>query len=268
MEPETNSHARSSPPESCVPRIPDALEPVNPRPRVDAHVIASGALALAWFTLPLAFSVLLLANLGAVTEWFESHGGAGILLATAVFAVASGLGLLPTYAQSIVVGWVFGVAVGLPVSVCGYLGGAIIGFGVSKLAAGQSLQALVDARPKWAVVRRALVESGTWRTIGIVALVRFPPNSPFAFTNLVLAASGVRWVPMMVGSLAGMLPRTAVAVAVAAQARASGARNLTELVEKQGVVAVVIGVALLIVVFVLMQRIGVRALRMAGLQAA
>jgi uncharacterized membrane protein YdjX (TVP38/TMEM64 family) len=242
---------------------PDARPP---RPRLDLHVVASALLALAWFTLPLGFSVLLLANLGPVTEWFESHGGTGVVLAAVVFAVASGLGLLPTYAQSIVVGWVFGMAVGLPVAVLGYVGGAILGLGVSKVAAGRSVQALVDARPKWAVVRRALVESGTWRTIGIVALVRFPPNSPFAFTNLVLAASGVGWVPMMVGSLAGMLPRTAVAVAVAAQGRATGARSLAELVEKQGLLAVSIGVALLIVVLFVMQRIGVRALRMAGLE--
>lgn len=234
---------------------------------LDARVIASGVLTVAWFTLPLGVSVLLLANLGFVTEWLETRGGAGIAIAALAFALTSGLGLLPTYAQAIVVGWVFGVGVGLPVSVVGYVGGAVLGFGVSRLVAGESVKTLIDQQPRWRVVRQALVEASTLRTIGIVALLRFPPTSPFAFTNLVLAASGVRWWPMIIGSIAGMLPRTAVAVAVAAQGRATGAADLAELVQKQGVVAVVIGVALLVVVLVVMQQIGKRALAAAGLSA-
>ncbi|MBL9140642.1 MAG: VTT domain-containing protein [Phycisphaerae bacterium] len=237
--------------------------PLSKNPRV----IASGLLTVLWFTMPLGVSILLLANLGTVTTWLEEQGGTGIAIAVAVFAGASGLGLLPTYAQAIVVGWVFGFAIGLPVSVAGYLGGAVIGFGISRLVAGESLRALVDQRPKWRVVRQALVEASTWRTIGIVALVRFPPKSPFAFSNLVLAASGVRWSTMIIGSIAGMLPRTALAVAIAAQARSTGAQGLKDLIEDKGLVTVVVGVALLIGVFWVMQQIGVRALKAAGLAA-
>lgn len=228
---------------------------------------ASGVLAMAWFILPLGISVLLFAKLGTVTEWLESHGAQGMLIAAVVFALSAGLGLLPTYAQSIVVGWVFGTAVGLPIAVTGYLGGAVLGFGISRLVAGSSVREWVDRNPRWGVVRRALVEASVVRTTMLVALLRFPPNSPFSFTNLVLAASGVRWLPMLVGSLAGMLPRTAVAVMIAAQGRATGAKDLVELAKDQGTLAVVVGVVLLVGVLAVMQVIGTRALRAAGLGA-
>ncbi len=227
--------------------------------------MVSGALALLWFTMPALISIYLLANIGGVTEFLNSKAEAGILLAAAIFAVTSGLGLLPTYAQSIVVGWVFPFWLALGVAVVGYMGGAILGFGVSRWAAGSSVSALVDRKPQWMVVRKALVEASAWRTVGIVALVRFPPNSPFAFTNLVLAASGVKWAPMLLGSLLGMLPRTAIAVFIASQAAATHSKSLGELVERQGLWGVIAGLVVLVVAFVVLQQIGKRALAAAGL---
>ena len=41
---------------------------MSDRPARDPRVIATGALALAWFTLPLGFSIVLFTYLGAVTE--------------------------------------------------------------------------------------------------------------------------------------------------------------------------------------------------------
>lgn len=231
----------------------------------DPRIVASAVLAAAWFTLPLGFSVLLFASLGELTDWLRGHDAAGPWIATAGFAVLAGLGFLPTYAQAVLVGWVFGTGVGIPVAIGGYVGGAVVGYLVSSLAAGRAVAARIDAHPRWRVVRQAFVEASTWRTIGLVALLRFPPNSPFAFTNLVLAASGVRFLPMMAGSVAGMLPRTVVAVWVGAQGSATGAKDLKELMERQGPVALVVGVVLLVVVLAVMQHVGKRALRAAGL---
>lgn len=235
------------------------------RPRWTPRLVGTAALALAWFTLPLGFSILLFAWLGEVSDWLRAHGAAGIAIAAGGFAVAAGTGCLPTYAQAVLMGWVFGMAVGLPVSVLGYLGGAVIGWGLSRAVAGDAVRALIDGHPKWGVVRRALVDARPARTVFLVALLRFPPNSPFAFTNLVLAATGVRFWTMAIGSIMGMLPRTAVAAWVGAQAAATGARDLKELMQKQGPWALVVGVALLIGVLWVMQRIGQRALRAAGL---
>jgi uncharacterized membrane protein YdjX (TVP38/TMEM64 family) len=239
---------------------------VTERPSRDPRLVATAALALAWFTLPLGFSIVLFAYLGQVTEWFRGQGSAGIAIATAAFAACAGIGLLPTYAQAVFAGWIFGFAAGLPVSVVGYVGGALLGWALSRAVAGDAIRARIDGHPRWSVVRAALVDASALRTAGLVALLRFPPNSPFAFTNLVLAATGVRFWPMMAGSIAGMLPRTAVAVWIGAQGAATGATDLRELMEKQGVTALVVGVLLLVGVLAVMQHIGNRALRAAGLQ--
>jgi hypothetical protein len=54
---------------------------------------------------------------------------------------------------------------------------------------------------------------------------------------------------------------------VGAQGAATGARDLPELMKQQGTVAVIVGVALLAVALWIMQQIGTRALRAAGLDA-
>jgi uncharacterized membrane protein YdjX (TVP38/TMEM64 family) len=68
-------------------------------------------------------------------------------------------------------------------------------------------------------VRDALV-GGSWlKTFGIVALVRLPPNSPFALTNLILASVRVRLSAFIVGSIVGMAPRTGLILYLASQFR-------------------------------------------------
>jgi uncharacterized membrane protein YdjX (TVP38/TMEM64 family) len=235
-------------------------------PRRDPRLLLTGLLAAAWFTLPLGFSVLLFAYLGEVSEWLRGHGAAGATVGAAAFAVAAGTGILPTYAQAVLMGWVFGTATGAGVSVAGYVGGAVIGWSFSRLVAGDAVRRAIDGHPRWGVVRSALVDASPLRTMGLVALLRFPPNSPFAFTNLVLAATGVRFVPMIAGSVVGMLPRTVFACWIGAQGAATGATDLADLMRKQGPTAVVVGVVLLVVALFVMQQVGNRALRTAGLR--
>lgn len=235
-------------------------------PRPEPRLWLTGALAAAWFTLPLGFSLVLFARIAEVTEWLRSHGPSGAVVGAGAFAAAAGLGLMPTYAQAILMGWVFGTAVGSGVSVAGYVGGALIGWSVSRLVAGDAVRRFIDGHRTWGVVRAALVDASVPRTMGLVALLRFPPNSPFAFTNLVLAATGVRFVPMIVGSVVGMMPRTVFACWLGAQGAATGATDLVDLMKKQGPMAVVAGVALLVVALWVMQRVGNRALKSAGLR--
>ena len=234
-------------------------------PTRDIRIIATAALALAWFALPLAFSILLFVKLAEITDWLHEHHGSGPWIAAGGFTVCAGFGLLPTYAQAVLMGWVFGTVIGVPISVAGYVGGAVLGYGLSRILTGDSIVRRIDDHPRWRVVRSSLVEANTWRTIGLVALLRFPPNSPFAFTNLVLAASGVRFVPMIIGSIAGMLPRTVFAVWVGAQGSATGAKDLTELIKKQGPYPFVISLVVVIGLLVIMQHVGKRALAAAGL---
>ena len=76
-----------------------------------------GVLALAWVSLPAIFGFWLLAQIGGVSEWYrgwEDRNGLGValLLYIVLFAATSGLGLLPTYAQAFLGGWVFGPIAG------------------------------------------------------------------------------------------------------------------------------------------------------------
>ncbi len=57
---------------------------------------------------------------------------------------------------------------------------------------------------------------GFWKTLGMVALLRLPPNSPFALTNLVMASVRVPRLPFLLGTIVGMLPRSALAVVIGA----------------------------------------------------
>lgn len=216
-------------------------EPEDPRGSERSGLIGLGVLGAAWTGLPALLGFWLLAELGSISAWLREHPGEGVLIYVAIFAVTAGLGLLPTYAQSILGGWVFGVAAGVPAALAGFLGGALLGFVVVRLVARESVQRFIDRRPRAAVVREALVGRGPWRTVGVVALLRMPPNSPFALSNLVMASAGVRLLPFLAGTAMGMMPRTVLAVWLAAAAAATGAMDIQSFAKERGILVVIVG---------------------------
>lgn len=179
---------------------------------------AAGPLAVGAALFPLLGSLVLFANAETVSETLRAQGTAGWVLFVLAFAVLSGLALLPTYAQSGMAGYIFGVAWGAPGAVLGCVGGAMIGYAVARLLAGQRVRRVVDENPKWKAVADALLGQrlSLARTIGTVALIRLPPNSPFAMTNLALAGLRVRPDAYFVGSALGIAPRTIVAAFIGA----------------------------------------------------
>ena len=90
----------------------DPRRSVAPLTRAEIKGLSGvGILALAWVTLPALFGFWLLAEIGNVSDWFDrweiDHGLViSLLVYVAVFALSSGLGLLPTYAQAFLGGWV------------------------------------------------------------------------------------------------------------------------------------------------------------------
>lgn len=178
---------------------------------------AAGPLAVVASVMPAIGGFALLGSLNIVGPWLQSHGIGGVFLYAAAFAILAGLALLPTYAQAVLGGWAFGFAAGFPAALAGFFGGALIGYGIAWGATGDKVKTIIDEHPKWKAVREALVGSGFWKTLGIVALLRLPPNSPFALTNLVMAAAKVPRFPYLLGTLIGMAPRTGVAVYIASQ---------------------------------------------------
>ena len=169
--------------------------------------------------MPALGGLALLGSLGPVGAWFESHEFAGVMLYVAGFVVFAGFALLPTYAQAILGGWAFGFWMGLPAALVGFFGASLIGYELGKKASGDRAMKLLDEHPKWRAVRDAFVgeKLGFFRTLGMVTLVRVPPNSPFALTNILLSSVRVPRVAYALGTLIGMAPRTAIAVFLASE---------------------------------------------------
>lgn len=242
-----------------------ADQPASVAPQRSPALTRTTLLAVVWATFPGLAGLALLGWIGPVGDWLRSHGDAGALLFVAAFMVTSGLGLLPTYAQSFLGGWVFGLATGLSLALAGFAGGAVVGFVVSRFISGDSLEQRIAAHPQASVVKRALVGSGFVRTASTVTLLRLPPNSPFALMNLALSSGGAKFQPYMLGTLVGMTPRTAIVVAFAAAGAAGGSRDIQAFMKSTPWWQTAVGIASMIVVLLVLTVIGKRALRRAGL---
>jgi uncharacterized membrane protein YdjX (TVP38/TMEM64 family) len=176
----------------------------------------AGPLAIIAATLPAIGGFVLLGMLPVVAPWLQALGMWGVVVYALAFAILAGLAILPTYAQAILGGWTFKFALGFPAALAGFVGGAVIGYLVATRATGDRVLQIIEQQPKWRAVYDALLRSGFWKTLLLITLIRIPLNSPFAITNLVMAATRVPPVAYIIGTAVGMAPRTAAAVWIAA----------------------------------------------------
>ncbi|MHC4263701.1 MAG: TVP38/TMEM64 family protein [Planctomycetota bacterium] len=210
----------------------------------------TGLLGIAWAVLPGVLGVTLLWNLGVVSEWLGAQGDLGRVLYVVAFSITAGLGLLPTYAQATLGGWLYGFAFGFPAALAGFTLASAIGYLVARLVAGQHVERVLDRHPQAKIIRRELIGRGGVRALTVITLLRVPPNSPFSLTNLALAAARVRLDVYLLGTLLGMAPRTAVYIGFAAAARESGAEDIQSFVEGgPGWIVLVAGIVLMVGVF-------------------
>jgi len=240
-----------------------AVRNAKPHRELSERLGSAGALGVIWASLPAAGGFVLLAKLGVVTEWLQGRELLGIVLYVAIFALSSGFGVLPTYAQAILGGWVFGFAVGFPAALAGFVGGSLVGYVVARRVAQDRVERVISENRRARAVHKALIGQSFWQTLGLVTLVRVPPNSPFALTNLVLSTSGVRKRIYLIGTAIGMAPRTGIAVglaaAAAAQAATEGGNSIQDLTGKKPWM-VVVGIFSTIVVLAIIAQIANRAI--------
>lgn len=242
----------------------DGPEPHKKGPGEIAHVVRelgpANVVAGWYFLLPLAGLGLLLWNVKAVAGLLANAGPLEVVGYAAAFAIFSGLAILPTWVQSLIGGFAFGLAIGAPAAVAGVAGGAAIGYEVARLTAGKRVERVVSEHPKWKAVCEALVGRGFWPTLGLVTLVRLPPNSPFAITNLVMGSLRVNRAAHFLGTVLGVMPRTAVAVYLG-----TGIRELSQESLKQGPPAwlFISGLVLLIIVAAVIGNVAKNALHRA-----
>lgn len=199
----------------------------------------AAVLAGLWAVTPFAGLLLVGGYSSEIAEWLRAQGDAGLWIYITCFAVGAGLGLLPTWIQAVMGGYVFGLWRGFAGAEAGFVLAALIAFVVSRTVARERAEREIRSHPKARVVRDALVGRGFWGTLGVVTLVRL--NSPFALTNLVLTACGVPLVTYIVGTAVGLGVRTFIAVQIGSQLTSLGeAEKPKWLVYGSVVVAVVL----------------------------
>ena len=214
----------------------------------------AGVLGLAWLLFPAAGGFVLLHQLGPVSDWLLQDRSTGLAIYIGIFIISAGFGLLPTYAQAILGGWVFGMTHGFLGALAGFAGASLIGYALAKTVSRDRVRTLIAENEKAKAIRDALIGKGFWTTLGTITLLRVPPNSPFAVTNLAMASVGVSLVPYLIGTIVGMAPRTAIAVFIAAQtAQQTGAKDIQAALAQGKSGAILIGgfVVLVVVLAVL-----------------
>lgn len=220
-----------------------------------------GVLAVLWAALPVLAGGALLWFLEPLSDFLRQNLVLGWGIYLGAFALGAGLGLVPTYAMAVLGGWVFGPVGGAVGALLGCAAASTLGFGISRRISQASLAELVRRYPKVEALYEELVLRGMGRSVLLVALLRLPPQCPFALTNLVMGAAAVPFRAFLAGTLAGMFPRTLIAVLFAAAGAATGAKSLPELLSSgPGWPAVAVGFAAMIVAFAMVAWMGKSAL--------
>lgn len=247
---------------SPVPEAPDQRNPNDSALAVIGRLGPAAILAGAWIVLPAIGGFILLASLGPVGTWLKDHGPLGYLIYVAVFITSAGIGILPTYSQAVLAGWAFGPLIGTALALAGFVGASILGYAIARPTARHRVEAELSRHPKWSLVRDILLRGDRLKSLGIVTLIRIPPNSPFSVTNLVLASTGVPLWIYVTGTAVGMLPRTAVIVYLAS--RIGAELNDDTIKEAKPFWVIIVSIALVVVIFGVLQAIVNQALERIG----
>ena len=149
----------------------------------------------------------------------EALRAGGPLLALALLVVgglACGLAVVPTHLLSLVSGWSLGLPLGLAVTLAATTAAAALGHAAGRSLAGPAPLAWAQRHPRGAALCAAIAEAPPGRAGLLVGLLRLSPVVPYAVTNVLTAVFGVRRLPLLAGTAAGLAPRVAVVVALGA----------------------------------------------------
>ncbi len=158
---------------------PHVLPPAAPEKAPGRGLGRAGPVALIATVLPVIGSLSVLALGPFIAGWLRGQGWFGVVLFTAVFALLGAVALAPTYTTSVIAGWTFGFSRGFPAVTIGLVSGATMCYLAARKLAGDRVQGLFEAHPRWEVVRRALLEDRPFKTLWIVFLMRLSPVLPF-----------------------------------------------------------------------------------------
>ncbi len=237
-----------------------AVEPKTTRARVSLLSYAKElgpvvfTLALISVTLPGALGTWVVAQSAffpeTVRPWIEANAGIAPFLVLLGIGLATGSAILPTYALAFACGVFFGFPVGGATAWGGVVLGSMVGYGWGSLLARDRVMQVIGKHERARIVRAALLDRPWWSEFMVVTLLRFPPNSPFALTNLAMSSTRVNFAAFFFGTALGIMPRTLFAVWVGTEVG-----DLAEAQSAGGFWRGIIGLAIGIVVFIIVYRL-------------
>ena len=221
-----------------------------------------GALVLVVATLVVAARMLPFAEwLEVLNEWVRGLGPTGLLIYSAVYAVAAVL-LLPGSLLTAAAGAVFGLLPGFATILLGATAGAALAFLVSRHLARRRVESWIEAKPRFAAVDKAVAKEG-WK---IVFLTRLSPIFPFNFQNYAYGLTKISFWHYTLASLIGMIPGSFLYVYIGYLGRSSlEAAAGGDKVETLEMIFWIVGLAITVLVTVFITRIATKSLKEAGI---
>lgn len=173
-------------------------------------------IAFVMAVLPIFGSMTLLIFAYSLGYWLRENWEIGLILFFLGIVVFCGLSLLPTNVIGIISGWAFGFELGILVLISGVVSAATLSFFIHTKIVGETLPHVFEKHPKAQAIYNALIQEDRRRTTLIIFLLRLSPAMPFALTNFLMASARVPIKSYIIGTFAGMLPRSSAVAFVGA----------------------------------------------------
>lgn len=173
-----------------------------------------GPMALATTFLPILGSLLLITFLEPIGQWLRENWASGAILYLCGTLLLCGLALLPTNVIGVLGGWAFSFELGLLILMLTVVGSSLISFKINSHISGDRLPDVAGKHPRAEAIYRSLLGESFWKTTLIIFLIRLSVVMPFAFTNFLMASARVPLRSFLLGTAAGMLPRSTAMVLV------------------------------------------------------
>lgn len=203
-------------------------------------------MALVMLFLPMAGSLVLIFFLAPIGDWLRDNREIGTLIYFISVVLVCGFSLVPTNVIGLVGGWSFGFPVGLAILMAAIVGAAVLSFLIQSRISGRKLPDVVSRHAKADAIYRALLREDYWRTTFIIFLLRVSVIMPFVFTNFLLASARLPLGAYIIGTFAGMLPRSAAMVFAGAGLSVLDPQNSRDMVAiSLGIVATMVSVVVL-----------------------
>ena len=188
---------------------------------------AAGPAVLVLSVLPPLGGLLLFATLTTFAPWLRENFALGLGLYFFAATLLVGLSFLPSFAAAMFAGWTFGFGLGFALSMAAFTAASLVAYALGRWIARDRVVALIAGNPASQAVHRALLGDSR-RIVFVTALLRLSPLPSFAVVNFVLAAARTPLGGCTVGTVIGLIPRTAAAAFVAAGIEKLHAENLTD----------------------------------------